>query len=158
MHEFDRQSGGGLVSCPSCGSVEVGRGLMAPAVVGSPKRRQPAAAPNAPALSNAALQGEVIPPGTNGGVTARPQGGVNAPLPDAPLPDAMRSMLARLRDAVEQRCEHVGTAFAEKALAMHRGEIEARGIYGEATASEREALADEGVEISHIPWVPRSDS
>jgi hypothetical protein len=40
---------------------------------------------------------------------------------------------------------------------MHRGEIEQRGIYGEATEDQAEALQDEGVEIARIPWVPRAD-
>ncbi|NVN32212.1 DUF1178 family protein, partial [Endobacter medicaginis] len=53
--------------------------------------------------------------------------------------------------------EHFGPDFAEQALAMHRGEIEHLSIHGDATESERERLADEGVEVAVIPWVARAD-
>jgi hypothetical protein len=32
-----------------------------------------------------------------------------------------------------------------------------RGIYGEATEAETEALRDEGIEVGRIPWLPRAD-
>ena len=36
---FDAQVGGGLLSCPACGSVRVAKSIMAPAVVGASARR-----------------------------------------------------------------------------------------------------------------------
>ena len=41
---------------------------------------------------------------------------------------------------------------------MHRGDATARGIYGEATPAELRALADEGIEVASIPWVPPNDA
>ena len=32
-----------------------------------------------------------------------------------------------------------------------------RGIYGETTSEQAEALAEDGIAIARIPWVPRAD-
>jgi hypothetical protein len=66
-------------------------------------------------------------------------------------------MLQRLRAEVEKTCDYVGAGFADEARRIHRGESQRRGIYGETEPSEAEALAEEGIEIARIPWVPRAD-
>ena len=91
-----------------------------------------------------------------------PSLGRRTPAPEAPVktvavPDQMRAMLQKLRAEIEQRCDYVGPGFAEEARRIHRGEVDARGIYGESTPEQAEALADEGIEVARIPWVPRSD-
>jgi hypothetical protein len=73
------------------------------------------------------------------------------------LPDHMRAMLQRLRAEVEKNCDYVGEQFADEARRIHRGESDVRGIYGETTPEQAEALADEGIEVNRIPWVPRAD-
>lgn len=80
----------------------------------------------------------------------------NAPRP--PSPAEMRRALQQLRKHVEANCDYVGPSFAEEARRIHRGETEARGIYGEATPDESRALSDEGIEVASIPWVPTSDA
>jgi hypothetical protein len=47
--------------------------------------------------------------------------------------------------------EDVGTRFAEEARRIHYGESEAKAIRGQATVQEREALADEGIEVFTLP-------
>jgi hypothetical protein len=47
--------------------------------------------------------------------------------------------------------EDVGERFPEEARRIHYGEIEAKAIRGQATAQEREALADEGIEVFSLP-------
>lgn len=47
--------------------------------------------------------------------------------------------------------EDVGERFAEEARRIHYGEIEQRGIRGQATAEEREALQEEGIEFLSLP-------
>jgi hypothetical protein len=74
------------------------------------------------------------------------------------MPDAVRAALTKLRQEVETHCDYVGNEFAEEARRIHHGEAAPRGIYGESTADEAEALADEGIDIARIPWVPRTDS
>jgi hypothetical protein len=73
------------------------------------------------------------------------------------MPAQMLAMLQRMRAEVEKHCDYVGPGFAEEARRIHRGESDKRGIYGETTPEQAEALAEEGIEVSRIPWVPRAD-
>ena len=66
--------------------------------------------------------------------------------------------LRTLRQAVESNCDYVGPRFPEEARAIHYGERDKRGIYGEASEEEAKALAEEGIEVSRIPWLPRQDA
>lgn len=66
--------------------------------------------------------------------------------------------LSEIRRQVEDNCDYVGPQFAEEARKIHHGETEERGIYGEATKEESKELADEGIEVGVIPWVPRADN
>ena len=81
------------------------------------------------------------------------------PAPDdtAERPDArgMRQILSRIQKHIERNFEHVGTRFAEEARAIHYGETEERGIYGNATPQENRALAEEGIQVGVIPWTDR---
>ncbi len=70
----------------------------------------------------------------------------------------LKQALRALRDQVEKNCDYVGEQFAEEARKIHYGEADARGIYGESTEQESAELADEGIEVSRIPWVPREDA
>ncbi|MBN8891154.1 MAG: hypothetical protein BGP12_03700 [Rhodospirillales bacterium 70-18] len=134
---FEAQARRGLLECPVCGDIKVDRALMAPAV---PKKGRPFRAPEA---APAAAPAE--PPAQ--------------PVAVAPerLPDHVRALLQRMRAEVEKHCDYVGDNFADEARRIHTGESEARGIYGEATPDEAEALAEDGIEIASIPWVPRAD-
>jgi hypothetical protein len=75
-----------------------------------------------------------------------------------PSPDQLRQMLRALRQHVETHCDNVGDRFAEEARRIERGEAERRGIYGDATEEEVEALGEEGIEVGRIPWIPPSDA
>jgi hypothetical protein len=70
----------------------------------------------------------------------------------------MMTMLRELRAEVERTSEYVGERFPDEARAIHHGDSDKRSIYGEATREEAEALAEEGIEIAAIPWVPKSDA
>lgn len=74
-----------------------------------------------------------------------------------PIAAAMTA-LRELRKKVEENCDYVGSNFAEEARKIHYGETEDRGIYGEATPEEKAELAEEGVEIATVPWLPNHDS
>ncbi len=152
---FDEQSARGLLSCPDCGTSAVARAMMAPAVRTSRRRRVAEAARSGPA-----------PTAPDPGLAPGPRPGT-APGPAAAgvavLPDQVRAVLQRMRAEIEQNCDDVGDRFAEVARAEHRNASEApdtapRGIYGQATADDVEALADEGIEVNRIPWLPRADS
>jgi hypothetical protein len=132
---FDRQARLGLVECPTCGDKNVVRALMTPAVA---KRNQAALPVPAP----------------------QPQPGPQPPaaaLAAGRLPDHLRALLQRMRQEVEKNCEYVGPQFADEARKIHSGESDPRGIYGEATSEEAEALSEEGIQVARIPWLPRAD-
>ncbi len=155
---FDSQAGRGLVECPACGDVAVSRAMMAPAVAKRPvppARMPEPPAPPQPAPQQMPVQASAISAPSRGA----PSQGVSAPgAPgQGPLPDQMRAMLQRMRAEVERNCDYVGERFADEALRIHRGETEARGIYGEATQDQAESLAEEGVGFARIPWVPRAE-
>lgn len=80
----------------------------------------------------------------------------------APVPAAAQgeviAKLRELRRMIEANAENVGERFAEEARRIHYGETEARAIYGDTTPDEADALTDEGVPFTRIPWVPRHDS
>jgi len=51
--------------------------------------------------------------------------------------------------------EDVGERFAEEARRIHYGEIEQRGIRGQASREETEALAEEGIAVLPLP-IPKA--
>ncbi len=63
-----------------------------------------------------------------------------------------------IRKHVEDNCDYVGKEFADEARRIHYGETEERGIYGEATPEDNQALDEEGIEVFRIPTAPRRDS
>lgn len=125
---YDRQRTRGHIACPTCGSTAVEKAPMAPRL------------------------GRSLP---DPAASARP--------PDAapaapPSPAQVRHALQELRRQVERHCDYVGAGFPEEARRIHRGESRARGIYGEATPAESRALAEEGIEVASIPWIPPNDA
>ena len=59
--------------------------------------------------------------------------------------------MERLHRHVEENCDYVGDKFAEEARKIHYGEVEERGIYGQATSQEAKELSEEGVPFAAIP-------
>ena len=138
---FDHQARLGLLECPACGDARVSRALMAPAVVKPRTGRQPVPLHEQPSA---------------GPVPAHPQPSPPA-VAAAQVPAQVFAALQRLRAEVEKNCDYVGPAFPDVAMGIHRGEIEPRGIYGEASPDDADRLAEEGVNVARIPWVPRAD-
>jgi hypothetical protein len=70
-------------------------------------------------------------------------------------PDAVkfREMLRAYRQKVTSEADYVGDKFAEEARKIHFEEVEARGIYGEATRDEVAGLLDEGIDFMPLPDV-----
>lgn len=140
---FEKQAAAGFVECPSCASTKVERALMAPAI---PKKGRPA--------RNAKPEAPPEPPKPE----AQPAPPVPPPAVAARMPAELRAALAKLRAEVEKNCDYVGPDFAEEARKIHRGDAEPRGIYGETSPEEAEALREEGVEFASVPWVPPTDA
>ena len=62
----------------------------------------------------------------------------------------LRALTKKMKDGAED----VGANFAVEARKIHDGEVEARGIYGEATHEEAQALIEDGIEFHAIPALP----
>lgn len=71
--------------------------------------------------------------------------------PDASMQAAWLKMVRH----VMANTEDVGQRFPEEARRMHYGETEERGIRGQASAQETEALLEEGIGVLPLP-VPKS--
>lgn len=136
---YERQEKRSLIGCPACGSAKITRAPMAPRIGKGGKTPAPIEAPTE----------------------------TTAPQPAAPdpqmaalaqaLPKEMRETLLKLREQVEKNLEPVGEKFAEEARKIHYGESDKRGIYGQTTDEEAEALAEEGIEFGRLPWIPRGN-
>lgn len=119
---FESQQARGLVACPLCGSAEVDKAPMAPAV-GAKGNKAPASGP---------------PGGLLGG--------------DPEAVKKMLAAAAELQKTMLEGSESVGTGFAAEARAIHLGEAESRPIHGEATRSEAESLIADGVPVAPLPF------
>jgi len=73
-------------------------------------------------------------------------------------PVQFRAALLEMRRQIETHCDYVGNRFAEEARRIHYGEIDAHGIYGEASEEDSRELTDEGISFGRIPWIPTTDS
>lgn len=66
----------------------------------------------------------------------------------------LRDAMLALKNKVTSEADYVGDKFAEEARKIHFKEVDARGIYGEATKEEVAALIDEGVDFMPLPNIP----
>ena len=74
--------------------------------------------------------------------------------PQDPQQQALMDAMRKVRQHVEQNADYVGEQFPEEARKMHYGEAEERGIYGEASSDEAEALLEEGIQVAPLPKLP----
>lgn len=128
---FDSQKARGLVTCPVCGSAEVEKAIMAPALGAGTRKfapEEPSVPAAAPAPAPVALMGE--------------------------KEQALRAMLKAVREHVVNNADYVGEDFAAKARAMHEGDEEKRAIYGEASPDEVRALIEDEIEVLPLPGLP----
>jgi hypothetical protein len=151
---FEAQAESGLLDCPICADTDVRRALMAPRVrTGSPAAAPPEPAPPAAATASPTAEPEAA------SAKSTPSKAITLPPNDRlpAMPDQVRAMLQRVRAEIEKNCEYVGPRFATAARRIHDGADPPRPIYGEATPDEAEMLAEDGIEVASIPWVPRAD-
>ena len=131
---FDRQASRGQISCPKCGTAKVEKAPMAPSIAKRTKRKR-VDKPAEPAVSS--------PPPPAQAETHRLAA-------HGELAAAMR----KLRTEIEAKSEYVGERFSEEARKIHYEEAPPRGIYGEATREEAQALSEEGIDFFPLPPLP----
>jgi hypothetical protein len=137
---YERQEKKSLIGCAVCGDSKVARAVMSPRI-GKKGKSVEVEAPAAAAVPAPAPSPE------------QQQMAAMA----AKMPKELREALLKVRTEVEKNCEHVGDKFADEARKIHYGESDKRGIYGETTDKEAQALAEEGIEFGRLPWVPRGN-
>ncbi|MFO6447374.1 DUF1178 family protein [Erythrobacter sp. NE805] len=124
--DFEDQRARGLLACPSCGSGEVSKAPMAPAVPAKGNQRQ-----------------EVLPaPATQ-------------PMANTPMaPEVQKALrqLAKVQAEVLKNSTWVGDRFAEETRRMHYGERDEAPIHGQASLAEAKALIEEGVPVAPLPF------
>jgi len=138
--DFEQQQQRGLLCCPTCGSSDVTKAVMAPNVGRKGNQmteRAPVAVPDQPVMT--------------------------APAAVPPLPPEAVAMLRAVAEAQAEALKSsrwVGDRFADTARAIHYGEQDAELIHGQASAEDVQALTEEGIEIAPIlfPVVPPGEA
>lgn len=146
--DFVRQHERGLVSCPHCGSIAVGKAVQAPRLARKGNQLPDAApgrrlSPMPVAQSPAAAQPVAPAPGNSAALA-------NKPLP--PQAVEMMQALATMQAEALKTSRFVGDSFVEDARAMHYGERDAETIHGQATIAEAKALLEEGISVMPLPF------
>jgi hypothetical protein len=124
--DYEDQRARGLLACPHCGSGDVAKAPMAPAV---------------PAKGNTRHEGQ-------------PQQS-SQPMANTPMPPEVQKALAALAKAQAEALKKstwVGNKFAEESRAMHYGERDEAPIHGQASLAEAKALIEEGVPVAPLPF------
>src|ERR1700712_3637324 len=129
--DYGSQRERGLLDCPVCGNAEVMRLPSAPRLNLSGARAPEPAQAVAPA-------------------PARGPASASATTAVAVHGNAAQRFVEAVADLL-RNTQDVGPRFAEEARRIHYGETEAKAIRGQATPQEREALADEGIEVFTLP-------
>jgi hypothetical protein len=128
---YDKQADRGLLACPACGSAKVTKALMAPRIGGARQNTMADDAPGEAGAKEVQISAKAV---------------------------ALRQQLVEMRAKIEESCDYVGPRFAEEARKIHYGETDPKGIYGETSADEAEALKDEGIEFGAVPWLPKENA
>ena len=66
--------------------------------------------------------------------------------------------LLDFRRYIEKNCKDVGNNFTQEARRIHYDKKTSKGIYGQATPEETDELLEEGIEVTTIPWVNKSEN
>jgi hypothetical protein len=108
-----------------------------------------------PACESTKISKQLMAPGIPAKSNTKPEvpAKVFAGTPD-PRQAMLMKMMRELRKHVETNADYVGDRFAEEARRIHYNEAEQRGIYGEATREDADALIEEGIEVHPLPVLP----
>ncbi len=123
--DFLSQNGGQRIACPLCSDALIVR------------------MPSAPRLNFGAKSSSTDTIAADASATPAPT--------SVPMPRPMQELWMQAVRHVMANTEDVGAKFAEEARRIHYGESKQRGIRGQATPRERDALLDEGIEVAALP-------
>ena len=121
--DYEDQKARSLLACPLCGDAAVEKAIMAPNVAAKGNSRSEPAVPMA--------------------------------VPNTPPPadvKAALTALAKVQAAMLEKSQWVGRKFADQARAMHLGEADHTPIHGQVSSDQAQALIEEGVPVSPLPF------
>lgn len=122
---FEKLNGSGMLICPSCGSVDIEKAIMAPQIQTS---------------RNIETLDATDTTNTMHALSA----------PSSPAEAA----IAELKKKIQESSEYVGGDFASEARKIHDGDAPERSIYGEAKPEEAKKLVEDGVPVAPLPFIP----
>lgn len=123
--DYEGQQEQGLVCCPTCGTSDVSKAPMAPAI---------------PRKGNSSVQKIEAE-------TAHLASGAVTPEVEKALKALAKAQAEALKSST-----YVGDDFAEQSRAMHYGERDQTAIHGKASLAEAKELLDEGIAVSPLPF------
>ena len=68
-----------------------------------------------------------------------------------------KNKLLNLRKYIEKNFDYVGKEFSKKAREVYYDKKSKKAFYGTTTATEREELAEEGIDLLSIPWINKDN-
>ncbi len=132
--DFQDQQRRGLVQCPMCGDSAIAKRLSAPRLnLGNSREKA--------GTNSSGSSPEDAGPAKQSLVSGSPT--------DQALAMAWMAVARRIIESTDD----VGDKFAEEARKIHYGETKERGIRGQASADETQALLDEGIAVAPL-FVP----
>ena len=82
----------------------------------------------------------------------------NKVLKKTKLEKNIKKQLLNFTRYIKKNCKDVGENFTREARNIHYDKKTAQGIYGKATPEETSELLEEGIEVSTIPWLDKSEN
>ena len=70
----------------------------------------------------------------------------------------IKKQLLDVRKYIEKNCKNVGENFTQEARSIHYDKKTSKGIYGKATPEESSELLEEGIKVTFIPWVDKTEN
>ena len=74
------------------------------------------------------------------------------------LEKKIAKQLLDFRKYIEKNCKNVGDNFTQEARRIHYDNKTSKGIYGKATPEETDELLEEGIEVTTVPWLDKSEN
>lgn len=140
---YDEQAENGEIECPYCGNVHVRKAVMSPMVASRKDALQQSAQNREQELAIEAA--DKAAQDVRDGADPRE------------VAEQFMQVVDRLQKHVAETCDYVGEKFADEVRAIHYGDAEERGIYGEASVEDVQDLHEEGIDIMALPSFPNKD-
>ena len=70
----------------------------------------------------------------------------------------VKKQLLEFQKYIKKNCKDVGDNFAHEARRIHYDKKSSKGIYGKASPEDTKELLEEGIEVSTIPWIKKTEN